>query len=189
MLDELLNSLNLIINQTKANSSFLLTILVIPWFFFIMTLLNRNILLLGIIPRHLCGLTGIFLAPLLHANFNHLFFNSIPLVILSNFILINGVYTYLLVTLMITVLSGFAIWCFGKPGVHVGASGLITGYWGYLVLNIYQTTTITTVILGLLSIYYFAGLFLGIFPKEKNVSWEAHLFGLLAGLATSYFLK
>ena len=94
-----------------------------------------------------------------------------------------------MVTALITVLSGFAIWCFAKNGLHIGASGLITGYWGFLVVNIYQNTTITTVILGLLSLYYFAGIFLGIFPQQKGVSWQGHLYGLLAGIATSYLFK
>ncbi|KTC82052.1 rhomboid family intramembrane serine protease [Legionella cincinnatiensis] len=190
MLEELNNSLELIIIQTKNNSSILTIILLIPWFFFlVIRFIYRRILLLGIIPRHIRGLPGILFAPLLHADFNHIFFNSIPLVVLSNFILINGLNYFIFVTLLITLLSGIAIWCFAKPGLHVGASGLITGYWGLLVSNIYQNGTVTTLILGVISLYYFAGIFLGIFPKEKGVSWEAHLFGLLAGLATSYLLR
>ncbi|WP_131779407.1 rhomboid family intramembrane serine protease [Legionella bozemanae] len=186
MLEELNNSLNWIISQTKNNIPILEIILLIIWLFFFASLFFRNILLLGIIPRRVYGLPGILFAPLLHANFNHIFFNSIPLVVLSNFILINGLSYFLVVTIMITVLSGIAIWCFAKPGLHIGASGLITGYWGFLVSNIYQSGTLTTIILGIICIYYFAGIFFGIFPKEKGVSWEAHLFGLLAGLATSY---
>lgn len=189
MLDELINSLNLIIAQTQNNYFILIIILLTLWLVFFVTLLDRKLLMLGIIPRRIRGLPGILFAPLLHADFNHLFFNSIPLVVLSNFILINGVYYYIIVTLMITLLSGIAIWCFAKPGLHVGASGLITGYWGFLVSNIYQNASVTTFILGLISIYYFAGIFLGIFPRERGVSWEAHLFGLLAGFATSYLLK
>lgn len=190
MLDELNYSLNLIIGQTKNNFPILATIILTVWvIFFITHFINRRILLLGIIPRRLRGLPGILLAPLLHADFNHIFFNSIPLLVLSNFVLINGIPYYLIVTLMITVLSGTAVWCFAKPGVHVGASGLITGYWALLISNIYQSGTLTTIILGLISLYYFAGIFLGIFPREKGVSWEAHLFGLLAGFATSYLLK
>lgn len=189
MIEELLNSLNLIISQTKDNSTTLAIILLIPWLFYFASLIERKILLLGIIPRRLRGLPGILFTPLLHANFNHIFFNSIPLVVLSNFILINGLNYFLVVTVMITLMSGIATWCFAKPGVHVGASGLITGYWGLLVCNIYQTGTLTTIILGLISVYYFAGIFLGIFPKEKGVSWEAHLFGLIAGLVTSYLLQ
>jgi len=189
MIDDLMSSLNLIVTQTKNNIYTLGMILLIPWLiFFITYFINNRILLLGIIPRKICGLPGILCAPLLHANFNHIFFNSIPLVVLSNFILINGLTYYLIVTLIITVLSGFAIWCFAKPGLHVGASALITGYWGLLISNIYQNGTVTTIILGLLSLYYFAGIFLGIFPKEKGVSWQGHLFGLLAGLATSYII-
>jgi membrane associated rhomboid family serine protease len=190
MLDELNNSLNLIITQTQNNSSILGLILLILWsLFFVSQFISRKILLLGIIPRHIRGLPGILFAPLLHANFNHIFFNTIPLLVLSNFILINGLYYYLVVTVMITILSGIAVWCFAKPGVHVGASGLITGYWSLLVSSMYQSSTLTTLILGIVSLYYFAGIFLGIFPREKGVSWEAHLFGLLAGLATSYLLK
>lgn len=189
MIDELTNSLNLIIAQTQNNYSILIIIMLTLWLVFFVTLLDKKLLLLGIIPRRIRGLPGVFFAPLLHADFNHLFFNSIPLMVLSNFILINGVYYYLIVTLMITLLSGIAIWCFAKPGLHVGASGLITGYWGFLVSNIYQNASLTTFILGLISIYYFAGIFLGIFPRERGVSWEAHLFGLLAGFATSYLLK
>lgn len=190
MLQELIISINIIKIQIQNNLELLGIILLIPWcFYFISSCISKRILLLGIIPRHLLGLPGIIFAPVLHANFNHLFFNSIPLVVLSCFILINGLYYYLVVTAMITVLSGAAIWCFAKRGIHIGASALITGYWSFLVSNVYQHATPITILLGLLSLYYFAGLFLGIFPKEKGVSWEGHLFGLLAGIATSYLVK
>lgn len=189
MIEQLNDSLNLIILQTKLNLHTLGIILLIPWtVFFITRFIDQRFLLLGIIPRHIFGLQGILFAPLLHADFNHIFFNSIPLLVLSNFILINGLHYYLVVTLSITVLSGIAIWCFAKSGLHIGASALITGYWGFLVCNIYQTGTLTTIILGALSVYYFAGIFFGIFPSQKGVSWEGHLFGLLAGIATSYLL-
>lgn len=189
MIDELMSSFNVIIAQTQNNVQVLGLILLVPWtFFFISHFINKNILLLGIIPRHIRGLPGILCAPLLHANFNHIFFNSIPLLVLSNFILIDGLHYYLLVTVFITVLSGIAIWCFAIPGLHIGASALITGYWGFLICNIYQQGTLTTVILGLLSLYYFAGIFFGIFPREKGVSWQGHLFGLLAGIVTSYLI-
>ena len=89
MIDELTNSINLIVSQTQNNFPILASILITLWVIFFLSLLNKNLLLLGIIPRHVLGLPGILFAPLLHANFNHLFFNCIPLVVLSNFILIN----------------------------------------------------------------------------------------------------
>lgn len=187
IVDQITLSINLIIEQTKANKDVLALILGIPWFVYVLNLfLGHRLLYLGIQPRRTFGLIGIFFAPLLHAHFNHLFFNSIPLLVLSNFILINGLTYFLWATWTITLLSGFLIWCFGKPGLHIGASALITGYWALLVSSILQQGTITAIILGLISLYYFAGIFLGIFPQRKGISWEGHLFGLLAGFATSY---
>lgn len=179
-------SLNLIIQQTRANTNTLLIILALPWLFYGLVLLSqKRLLLLGIRPRRVAGLIGIIFAPLLHADFQHLFFNSIPLLVLSNFLLIHGLPYFLFITASITLLSGFALWCFGKSGLHVGASAVITGYWAVLVSNIFQQGDVTNLILGLISVYYFAGIFLGIFPSEKGVSWEGHCFGFLAGLLVS----
>lgn len=185
MLDAFTQSLTLIMLQTQANYLNLLIILAVVWGAFILTRLIPNLLILGIIPRNAFGLLGLLFAPLLHGNFNHLFFNSIPLVVLSNFLLMNGITYYLQVTLEITVLSGFLVWCFGKPGLHIGASAVITGYWGLLVCEMYQQGSLISIILGIVCIYYFAGIFLGIFPSKKGVSWEGHLFGLIAGIVVS----
>lgn len=190
MINELTHSFHFIIQQTQHQKNILAIILLIPWiFFFVSRFISQAILLLGIIPRRLWSLPGILFAPLLHADFNHLFFNSIPLVVLSDFILLEGLHAYLIITSMITLLSGLAIWCFAPRGLYIGASALVTGYWGFLISSAYQHTTMTTLILGLFSLYYFAGIFFGIFPGEKGVSWLGHLFGLLSGLTTSYLLS
>lgn len=187
MLDQLVDSLNLIMTQTKTNMHFLSQMLGVLWgIYFLNFFLGQRLLFLGIRPRHLSGLPGIVCAPFLHANFNHIFFNSIPLVVLANFILIQGVPYFLYVSTVIIFLSGSLTWCLAKPGLHVGASGVITGYWGFLVSNIYQQGTVTAVILGIICVYYFAGIFLSIFPGEKGVSWQGHLFGLISGFLTSY---
>lgn len=194
MLGELTNSLNHMLSQTQAQWPILLRIAGLAWGLFIINkwLLNRRLLYLGILPRHLIGLAGIIFAPLLHANFDHLFFNTIPFLVLGNFVLFNGFSYFIQVTFLLTIISGFLIWCFGKPGLHIGASALITGYWGLLVSNIYlqgyQQGSLTAIILGIVCLYYFAGIFLGIFPREKGVSWEGHLFGLLAGVGVSYYM-
>ena len=188
MIEQLNTSLALIIYQTKMNLHVLTIMLGVIWLIFLVTSLDRRLLTFGILPRRIRGIPGILFAPLLHANFNHIFFNSIPLVVLSNFLLIHGLHYFLEVTLAITLISGFLIWCFGKPGLHIGASAVITGYWALLVSDIFKQGTLTAIILGVVSLYYFAGIFLGVFPGKKGVSWEGHLFGLLAGFAVSFYL-
>jgi len=187
LLDNLNTSLIQIIAQTKANFQILETIVGILWIIYVLDVFcGHRLLNFGIRPRRLIGIPGIFFAPLLHINFNHLFFNTIPLIVLSNFLLINGLSYYILVTLVITIISGLLIWLFAKPGLYVGASAVITGYWALLVADILQQGTLTAIILGFISIYYFAGIFFGIFPSKKGVAWEGHLFGLLAGVAAGY---
>jgi membrane associated rhomboid family serine protease len=190
MIDNLTQTLVYIIQQTQQNSTILLWMVVVLWgVFFITRTVGRPLLYLGIIPRRLSGLPGILFAPLLHAHFNHLFYNTIPLIVLSDFILVHGLNYFIIVTLVIILLSGFLVWIFGKPGLHIGASGLITGYWAVLICDIYQQGTWVGILLGCTALYAFAGIFLGIFPRERNVSWEGHLFGLLAGVLISYLFK
>lgn len=188
MIQELAVSLERIVYLTLSNAYTLGIIVLIPWIVYFCSLLLPGLLLLGIHPRKVQGLPGIVFSPFLHANFNHIFFNTIPLIILSNFLLLNGLFYFLWVTVVLILSSGFLLWCFGKPGLHIGASGVITGYWAILVSDIYQQGTLTAILLGIISAYYFAGIFFGIFPGKKGVSWEGHLFGLISGFGLSYFL-
>jgi len=188
-MNNIIASVLFITDQIQLNLETLAWITLIIWgIYFINQALGQRLLFLGIIPRKSYGLFGILLAPFLHANFNHLFFNTIPLLLLSAFILVNGLHYFLMATLLITMISGVLIWLFAKPGLHVGASGVVTGYWGLLVADIYQNGSATAILLGVVSLYYFAGIFLGIFPSKRGVSWEGHLFGLLAGIATAFIL-
>lgn len=187
MLENLIDSITIFVEHTKVALPILEFIVLLLLGVWVLNLfLGGRLLYLGILPRHPVGLLGIIFSPFLHANFNHLFYNIIPLIVLSDFILAQGLDCYIMVTATITLLSGFLVWCFGKKGLHVGASGLITGYWGWLVMNIYQGGSLLAIILGCISVYYFAAIFFGIFPSEKGVSWEGHLFGLVAGVLVSF---
>lgn len=184
MLDQVQQSLAQIVSQTHSHLSLLLTVTAILWFTFLLNqLLDNKLFFLGIFPKKLYGLPGIIFSPFIHADFNHLFFNTIPFIVLANFIMIQGIPFYFNVSLYMIIISGFITWVIGKPGVHIGASGLITGYWAYLLLDSYQNPSITTVIVALIVVYYFAGIFFGLFPMKKGVSWEAHVAGAIAGIS------
>jgi membrane associated rhomboid family serine protease len=182
------NALHLIVVSTQHNFVFSITLVGILWAIQIVnTVFGNGLNRLGIVPRTAVGLRGIVFSPLLHGDFNHLFFNSIPLFMLSNLVLLNGRVMFYAVTLFVVVVGGLAIWLFGKRGVHIGASSLIMGYFGYLLAGAYFKFDATAIILALIALYYFGGLLLSLFPGEKHVSWEGHVFGAAAGVLAAYY--
>jgi len=150
-------------------------------------IIGSRLNILGIYPRHLYGLIGLIFAPFLHQNFGHLLFNTIPLFFLGLAILTqDGTISFCCVTLIIMVVGGFGVWLFARKGMHIGASGVISGYFGYILISAYTQPSIITVLLAILAMYYFGGIFLGLFPQEKKTSWESHLFGFLSGVLCAY---
>lgn len=143
---------------------------------------------LGIYPRHLIGLIGIIFSPFLHGSITHLFFNSIPLFVLICFVLVGGIHKFIYITAIITLLSGLGVWLMGRRAIHIGASSLVMGYWGYLLVDAIRNPNTMSVMLGVVCVYYFGGLFFSLFPEEETVSFEGHIFGFLAGIATSYII-
>jgi membrane associated rhomboid family serine protease len=176
-----------LINSLQTNFFLVISMLCLLWCIQIINfLLQYRLNHLGLLPRTASGLIGIITSPFLHGNFSHLFFNSIPLFVLISFIMLDGLPAFISVTIVITLLSGAAVWCFGRKAIHVGASGLLMGYWGYLILNAFAHPSVVTVLLIVVCLFYFGGFLASLFPEE-GTSWEGHVFGLLAGLATSHY--
>ncbi len=143
--------------------------------------------LLGIYPRKLPGLIGIPFSSIPHQNFSHLLLNSIPLFFLGMALLITrGTSETIWISLVITIVGGFGVWLFARKGLHIGASSLVSGYFGYILISAYTQPGIITVLLALVALYYFGGIFFGIFPGKKETSWEGHLFGFLSGVLCAY---
>ncbi len=187
MLEDIVSQIISIISLMRVNFPDALSIVGVLWIIQIINaLLHYHLNILGIYPRHILGLIGLPFFSFLHASFNHLFFNSIPLVILLDLLLLGGKQKLICISVSIILISGITTWLFGRRAIHVGASGVIMGYWGYLLVSAYQYPSITTAVLMLLCLYYFGGLVTNFFPTEERVSWEGHIFGFLAGIATLY---
>lgn len=146
------------------------------------SLLDYRLSEFGIVPRTVEGLRGIPLMPFLHANFDHLVVNTVPVALLGAMVAIKGRGIFLMVTALIVLVGGFALWAAGREAVHVGASGLIFGYVGYLIARAWYVRSIWAVFAAIVVIVLYGGtLLLGVLPTTSGVSWEGHLTGLLAG--------
>ncbi|HFE39126.1 MAG TPA: rhomboid family intramembrane serine protease, partial [Gammaproteobacteria bacterium] len=136
----------------------------------------------GIHPRSSAGLGGILLWPFLHANFSHLIANTIPLAILGWFVLLRGFRQFIFITLGITLIAGSAVWLLARPAIHIGASGLVFGYFGFLVAVAWYEKSLASFVVAVFTLFLYGGLVWGVLPQAPNISWEAHLFGLMAGV-------
>lgn len=178
------------IAATQQNLPFVLSVIGILYAIHIVNwILGYRLNVLGIYPRRVSGLVGVIVSPALHGHFNHLFFNSIPLLVLMCFVLLYGLQTFIIVTAIVVIISGLGTWLIGRKGYHVGASGVIMGYWSFLLMNAYENVNALSIALAVVCIYYFGGLLFNIFPTEAKESWEAHVFGFLSGLAAGYAIN
>lgn len=136
----------------------------------------------GIVPRTVDGLIGIPLSPFLHASFDHLLVNSLPVAFLGTLVAIQGKRTFLLATAFIVFAGGGALWVVGRHGTHVGASGLIFGYFGYLVGRAWYDRSLSSILVAVIMVVVYGGIVFGVLPSTPGVSWEGHLTGLIAGV-------
>jgi len=136
----------------------------------------------GIYPRETSALPGILLWAFLHGNLQHLIMNTTPLLVMWFFVATRGAGKFLAVSLIVILVGGLGVWCFGRSAYHIGASGLVFGYFGYLVASGIYERSLGTLAIASLTVFYYGGIIFGVLPGDSFVSWEGHLFGLCAGI-------
>ena len=144
----------------------------------------------GIHPRSAAGLLGIVTAPFLHAGFRHLMVNSLPFVVLGGTVLLSGLRVFWGVTIFVILVGGLGVWLFaGSFSNHIGASGLIFGYLGFLLARgLLEKSFASMLIAGAILLAY-GGLLFGLLPLQAGVSWQGHLFGFLAGIGAARLMS
>lgn len=144
----------------------------------------------GIVPRTGVGLLGIFAAPFLHGGWDHLANNTVGILLLGGLTLAVGRREFFAVTAVGIVVGGLGTWIFGRPPVHIGASGLVFAYLGYLLLRGWYDRRFGSIALAALVGWAYGSMVFGMFPvlTPGNISWEGHLFGFLGGVLTARML-
>lgn len=135
----------------------------------------------GILPRRTEGIDGIAFAPFLHSDFGHVASNSVPLLVLGGLVAVRGMRYWVWVTATVIVVGGSLTWALGGFGNHIGASGLVFGYFGAILAAAVFERRLQALASALLVIMFYGGLVAGIVPQDF-ISWEGHLFGVLGGV-------
>lgn len=137
----------------------------------------------GIQPRSVSGLPGVITSPFLHLGFGHLLSNTLPFLVLGGVVLIGGKKVFLHASLFIIAVGGMALWTLGPGGTnHLGASGLIFGYLGFLLTRGVVEKSGFWIAVSILTLILYGGMLGGVLPGQPGISWQGHLFGFVAGI-------
>jgi len=140
----------------------------------------------GVMPRELSSLPYIFIAPFLHGTPSHLMANLFPLLLFMWLTMQWGTRTFWLTTGCALLIGGLGVWLVGRNAVHIGASGMVYGYFGFLMLAGFKSRKIRYLLISLLVAGLYGGMLVGVLPTSRFISFEYHLFGFLGGLIAAW---
>lgn len=187
--------LNLIIRLIDSLVWPLVLVVSIWLVFFINLQFGLNLEHFGMHPKTWRGIFGIFTMPFLHGDFDHLFSNTVPLLLSMGFIFVYFKPQRIAILALNTVLTGSILLAIGDSGsVHIGASGLVYAYITFLVTHALFTQNKEMLGASFLLIFLYGSLIYGIFPEYgriigKNISWEGHLAGAISGVFFGFLYR
>lgn len=143
--------------------------------------LGIHFITLGNYPRHLKGVLGIIMSPLIHKDLSHLIGNSTSFLILSTALFFFYRKVALKVFLLNYFFSGIFLWLGGREAWHIGASGIIYGLTAFLLLSGIIQHDLRLLTISLIVTFLYGSFIWGIFPFEPTISWDGHLMGAVSG--------
>lgn len=173
-----------VVRTLKVHASVLGVSVASLWAVFaVNTVLGGSLLQFGVVPRTVDGLRGILLAPFLHANLAHLTANTASLLILGWLVMLRDARHFGIVALLAMLGGGLAAWLLGAGNsVHVGASGVIFGFLGFLIFAGWYARSFGSIVLSLTVTVLWGGLVFGVLPGDAGISWQEHLGGFAGGV-------
>lgn len=157
--------------------------LAILWLIYIFNLFfDLHIEKLGIYPRTIKGLIGIITSPFIHINIDHILSNSIPIFILIWTLLYFYRDLSYKIIFLSCIINNTSIWLLAEQAWHIGISGLIYSLVTFIFFSGLLRDYIKLIAISFVVIFLYGGLFWGIFPTDRSISWESHLFGAATGI-------
>lgn len=183
-------------SSPRAQRNFKLALKVAFWFtgFLWLILILDAVLGLGLAryglrPRQFDGLIGVFTAPLLHSGAEHLFSNSLPLIVSLTTLLFLYPRSAMRVIPVIWIGSGILAWIIGRESLHFGASGFVYGLLAYVFVGGILRLDMRSVAVSVMVWFLYGSMIWGVLPIRPNMSWELHLAGAILGVALAIVFR
>ncbi|MFI1396342.1 rhomboid family intramembrane serine protease [Streptomyces sp. NPDC020681] len=145
----------------------------------------------GIVSREPSELVDVVPSAFIHFGFAHVAANSVPLLVFGFLAALGGIRRFLAISLLIVVVDGLGVWLVSPSNTNTaGASGLIFGLFGYLVVRGFVDRRLSDLAVGLvIGAIWGSSILMGLSPSNTGVSWQGHLFGLLAGVTAAFVFR
>ncbi|WP_329229969.1 MULTISPECIES: rhomboid family intramembrane serine protease [unclassified Streptomyces] len=144
----------------------------------------------GVSPREPAELADVVPSAFLHSGWEHVASNSVPLLVLGFIAALGGIRRFAAVVLVVIVTSGLGVWLTAPPDtVTLGASGVVFGLFGYLLVRGFVDRRPLDIVLGVLVAAVYGSLLWGVLPTDSGISWQGHLFGLIGGVAAAFVFR
>lgn len=159
-----------------------ITVTAVIWFAWLSDAwLGLDLARYGLHPRSADGLVGIVTAPLLHGSLEHLFSNTLPLLVALTAILYLYPNSAMRVLPMVWLGTGLLAWLIGRPSIHIGASGFVYGILAYVFVSGMFRQDLRSVAVSLMVWFLYGSMIWGVLPIRSDMSWEMHLSGAVLG--------
>jgi membrane associated rhomboid family serine protease len=166
-----------------------LFVVIITIIHFVQYAFDLNFYQFGIFPKETQGLVGIITSIFIHGNFNHLFNNAIPLLILGSALFYFYKPVAVKIVVWIVLMGGFWTWVMARESYHIGASGLIYGLFSFLLVSGFIRLNKQLIALSFFVVIVYGSMVWGIFPIKLSISYEAHFWGFVSGIILAIFYR
>ncbi len=159
------------------------TLTALLWFVFAVdSVTGGSLNRFGVVPRTEAGLMGILFAPFIHYRLDHIAANTIPFAVLGWMVMLRDARHFVPVTVASVLGAGLFAWLLGASGsVHIGVSGVIFGYFGFIVVSGWYSRSLAGLLLATVVVALWGGVAVGVLPGQPGISWQSHLGGMVAG--------